>query len=223
MTEGYPLILDAADLRALPIFPLPNVALFPGAALPLHVFEPRYRDLVRDALSSNKALGIARLKPGYEQNYAERPAVFDVCGAGVIEQHRMLGDGRYDILVRGVCRVRISNEHAPLQTYRLVNAEPLTDLPAAPELAGAFHERLRSLWPTLAPHLPEPLRDLGTFARGSEGAGTLSDKLAGSLLGDPELTQRLLGELDPVERLRLVTDELQEVADRLATRRRTLN
>jgi Lon protease-like protein len=219
----HPSTLDPADLRALPIFPLPNVALFPGAALPLHVFEPRYRDLVRDALAGSKALAIARLKPGYEASYAGRPAVFDVCGAGSIEQHREHGDGRYDILVRGVCRVRILNEHPPLQTYRLVNAEPLADLPHAPELAGAFHERLRALWPTLAPHLPEPIRDFGTFARGSDGAGALSDRLAGSLLGDPELTQRLLGELDPAERLRLVTDELQEIADRLATKRRTLN
>jgi Lon protease-like protein len=217
------LTFDPTDLRALPIFPLPNAALFPGAALPLHVFEPRYRELVRDALAGSKALAIARLKPCYEASYAERPAVFDVCGAGFIEHHRELDDGRYDILVRGTARVRILNEHPPLQKYRLVNAVLLTDLPAAPELAVAFHERLRSLWPTLASHLPEPIRDLATFARASDGAGALSDKLAGSLLGDPELTQCLLTELDPVERLRIVCDALQEIADRLATRRRTLN
>lgn len=215
--------LDPTDLRALPIFPLPNVALFPGALLPLHVFEPRYRDLVRDALAGSKAMAIARLKPGFEATYAERPAVFDVCGAGVIEDHRERDDGRYDILVRGAGRIRILNEHAPLQSYRLVNAELLTDLPTAPELALAFHERLRALWPTLAPHLPKGVRDLASFTRDADGAGSLSDKLAGSLFGEPELTQRLLEELDPAERLRIICDELEEVAERLQTRRRTLN
>ena len=215
--------LDPTDLRALPIFPLPNVALFPGAALPLHVFEPRYRDLVRDVLGGSKAMAVARLKPGFEATYAERPAVFDVCGAGFIEEHRMLADGRYDILVRGTDRIRILNEHPPLQTYRLVNATRLADLPAVPELAVALHERLRALWSALAPHLPKNARDFAVVADGAEGAGALSDKLASSLFGEPELTQRLLAELDPVERLRIVCDELENIADRLTARRRTLN
>jgi Lon protease-like protein len=216
--------LAPADLRALPIFPLPNVALFPGATLPLHVFEQRYRDLVRDALAGNKALAIARLKPGFEARYEGRPAVFEVCGAGVIDGHRELSDGRYDILVRGVARVRIVHEHPPLQKYRLVNAELLTDLPSAPELAAAFHERLRALWPTLAVHLPEPARDLKLYTRDADNAGVLSDKLASSLFGDPELTQLLLAERDPTERLRIVTDALQEIAERLSERpKRTLN
>ena len=216
--------LEPDDLRTLPIFPLPGAALFPGAALPLHVFEQRYRDLVRDALAGNKALAVARLRPGFESQYEGRPAVFDVCGAGVIEGYRTLEDGRYDILVRGVTRVRIVNEHAPLQKYRLVNATALADVATAPELAAAFHERLRSVWPTLAPHLPEPVRDLATFARDAEGAGALSDRLAGSLFGDPELTQRLLEELDPGERMRIVTDELGEIAERLGVpSKRSLN
>ncbi len=187
------------------------------------MFEPRYRDLVRDALAGNKALAVARLKPGFESDYEGRPPVLDVCGAGLIEAHRERADGRFDLLVRGVTRVRILNEHPPLQKYRVVNAESLSDLSAAPELAAAFHERLRALWPALALHLPEPARDLATFAKDAE-AGTLSDNLAGALFGDPELTQRLLEELDPVERLRMVTDELHEIAERLNARgKRTLN
>jgi Lon protease-like protein len=216
--------LDPADLRALPIFPLPNVALFPGAALPLHVFEPRYRDLVRDALAGNRALAIARLKPGFESDYEGRPPVLPVCGAGVIEGYRELDDGRYDLLVRGVTRVRILHEYPPVQRYRVVIAEALADLETARELAAAFNERLRTVWPTLAPHLPAALRDLAALARDVEGAGTLSDRLAGTLFGEPEVTQRLLEELDPAERMRIVTDELQDIAERLAIpSKRTLN
>jgi Lon protease-like protein len=215
------LTLDPGDLRALPIFPLPNAALFPGAPLPLHVFEPRYRDMIRDALAGNKALAVARLRPGFEQHYEGRPAVFDVCGAGRIVDHVQRDDGRYDILLRGVARVRILNEHAPLQKYRLVNAELLSDAPGSAELAAAFHERLRSLWPVLAPHLPEAARDLASFAQGADGAGELSDRLAGSLFGDPELTQRLIEELDPAERLRIVTDALHEVVEKVSRRSRS--
>jgi Lon protease-like protein len=218
-----PSTLDAAELRALPIFPLPNIALFPGAPLPLHVFEPRYRELVRDVLSGSKVLAVARLKPGFENDYQGRPAVFAVCGAGVIEGYRELDDGRYDILVRGVTRVRIVHEHPPLQKYRVVTAEALGDVPSAPELVAAFHGRLRALWPALAPHLPEPIRDLTTFLREAEGAGMLADRLASSMFGDAELTQRLLEERDPAERLRIVTDELKDITERLAPSKRTLN
>jgi Lon protease-like protein len=217
-------MLSPTDLRALPIFPLPSAALFPGCGLPLHVFEPRYRDLVRDALAGNKAMAVARLKPGFEENYEGRPAVFEVCGAGVIVDHREHDDGRYDILLRGVSRIRILNEHEPLQSYRVVNAELLSDAPSSPELAAAFHERLRALWPELAPHLPELARDLGAFTRGAEGAGELSDRLAGALLADAEVTQTLIAELDPAERMRIVTDEIGEIAERLSARStRTMN
>jgi uncharacterized protein len=217
-------MLSPSDLRALPIFPLPNAALFPGCGLPLHVFEPRYRDLVRDVLLGNRAMAVARLKPGFEENYAGRPAVFEVCGAGTIVDHRKHDDGRYDILLRGVSRIRILNEHAPLQSYRLVNGELLSDAPTDSELANAFHERLRALWPALSPHLPEAVRELGAFTRGTEGVGELSDRLAGTLFAEPELTQRLIAELDPAERMRIVTDEIGEIAERLSARSsRTMN
>ena len=71
-------------LAELPIFPLPNCVLLPGGLLPLHVFEPRYRELVREALAARKLMGIVRLKPGFEADYEGRPPVFDVCGVGSV-------------------------------------------------------------------------------------------------------------------------------------------
>ena len=78
--------LSEQDLAALPVFPLPNVVLFPEAILPLHVFEPRYRELVREVLSGRKLMAVARLKPGFEDDYEGRPPVFDVCGVGQQEE-----------------------------------------------------------------------------------------------------------------------------------------
>ena len=73
---------DPNALAALPIFPLPNCVLLPGGLLPLHVFEPRYRELTRDCLSGTQLMAIARLRPGYEQTYYGRPPVYERCGVG---------------------------------------------------------------------------------------------------------------------------------------------
>src|SRR5689334_23514789 len=99
--------LEEQDLAELSIFPLPNVALFPGAMLPLHVFEPRYRELVRQVLGARKIMAVARLRPGYERDYEGRPPLYDVCGVGALESHNERPDGRFDIVLRGLARVRI--------------------------------------------------------------------------------------------------------------------
>ena len=103
--------VDAA-LGRLKVFPLPKAVLLPGSGLPLHVFEPRYRALVEEALESDRVMAVARLAPGWESAYEGRPRLMPVAGAGVIEEHEKLPDGRFNILVRGVARVRIRGEHA---------------------------------------------------------------------------------------------------------------
>ena len=69
---------------SLPIFPLPNCVLLPGGLLPLHVFEPRYRELTRDCLAGHQLMAVARLRPGYETTYYGRPPVYERCGVGRI-------------------------------------------------------------------------------------------------------------------------------------------
>jgi Lon protease-like protein len=108
------------------LFPLPNAVLFPGMPLPLHIFEPRYRQMVRDAAEGEKTIGMLLLRPGWESDYAGRPPVFEVGCAGVLEQCEALGDGRFNILLRGVSRFRILAEHDG-QPYRLASVEPLAD------------------------------------------------------------------------------------------------
>jgi Lon protease-like protein len=210
--------LTPADLAALPIFPLPGAALFPGSVLPLHVFEQRYRDMVGDVLADRKILAIARLKPGFEENYEGRPPVDEVCGAGVIVQHGRRDDGRYDILVRGLSRVRIEREHPPAARYRVVQATLLPDLAADPAVTSALEQRLGALWADLAPHFPDALRDLAELTRGAPNAGAVADRVAGALFADPELTQRLLTELDPSERLGLINEQLSELSNRLSSK-----
>jgi len=207
--------LDLLELNALSVFPLPNAALFPGALLPLHVFEARYRDLIRDALSGSKTLAIARLKPGFESDYEGRPPVFDVCGAGRIVEHVAHPDGRYHILLRGISRVRILGELPPATLYRVVRGEVIDDLATDPALAAALEQKIYQLWTVLAPELPEVLRDLNEVTAGAEGAGAFADRVAAVMASDADFGQALLSEPDPCERLRVIAERLQTLTDSL--------
>ena len=115
----------------LPLFPLPNIVLFPQMPLPLHVFEPRYRKMVGDVLDSHQTIGMALLQPGWEPHYQGRPAIYPIGCAGLIEQSERLDQGRYNILLRGVTRFRILEEHDG-EPYRLASIDALGDEPGDP-------------------------------------------------------------------------------------------
>jgi Lon protease-like protein len=210
-----PPALNERDLAELSIFPLPQMTLFPGAVLPLHVFEPRYREMVREALDGRPLIAIARLKPGFESDYEGRPPVFDVCGVGMIESCSERPDGRFDLTLRGLARARIIQELPPVRAFRQVRAALLEAQVPDPALVAAWQAKLGSLWGLLAPHLPEPVRDLKALTRGADDAAAYSDRLAAALVADPEASQELLEETDPAERLRLLTARVQELVDAL--------
>jgi Lon protease-like protein len=97
---------------AIPIFPLPNVVLVPHGSLPLHIFEPRYREMVGDALDGDRLIGMVLLRPGWEGDYQGRPPVYPIGCAGVITHHDRMADGRYNIVLRGLEKFRITGENA---------------------------------------------------------------------------------------------------------------
>src|SRR3954468_10145148 len=90
----------------IPLFPLPEVVLFPGARRPLMIYEPRYRQMVADALKGNRIIGTVLLRPGFEANYEGRPPIYGIGCAGLIEDYEELPDGRYGILLRGLTTFR---------------------------------------------------------------------------------------------------------------------
>lgn len=115
-----------SDLQ--PLFPLPNVVLFPDVFLPLHIFEPRYRAMVSDALASDRLITMVLLQPGWEADYQGQPAVYAVGCSGVITHVEPLPDGRYNIVLRGVERVHIDSE----QDGRPYRRATVTGLPERP-------------------------------------------------------------------------------------------
>lgn len=108
----------------LPLFPLPNVVLFPNVFLPLHIFEPRYREMVADSLATDRLMGMVLLQPGWEHEYENRPPVYSIGCSGVVTHAERLPDGRYNIVLRGVERFRILEEDHR-RSYRRAVVEPL--------------------------------------------------------------------------------------------------
>jgi hypothetical protein len=126
----------------IPIFPLPNVVLFPNVFLPLHIFEPRYRVMVSDALDGDRIIGMVLLQPGFERHYEGRPAVYPVGCAGVITHTERLSDGRCDIVLRGIEKFRITAEDES-KPYRLAQVQPINESIAEAERTAVRQHRQR--------------------------------------------------------------------------------
>ena len=112
----------------LPLFPLPNVVLFPNVFLPLHIFEPRYREMVADALEGDRMIGMVLLRPGWDQDYEGRPPIYSIGCSGVLTHTERLADGRYNLVLRGIERFTIVEEDAE-RNYRRALIEPLVERP----------------------------------------------------------------------------------------------
>ena len=110
----------------IPLFPLPNAVLFPNVFMPLHIFETRYRAMVADTLEGDRIIGMVLLKPGFEADYDGRPPVYPVGCAGVVTHSEPLPDGRYNIVLRGIEKFRITGEDNS-QQYRLAHVEPIAE------------------------------------------------------------------------------------------------
>lgn len=216
----------AGRLTCLPIFPLPSVQLFPHAILPLHVFEPRYRELLNDAMASDRRFAIAVLTDDYdpaEDGSGRQPAVRPVCSVGEVIAHEPLPDGRSNILLHGLGRVRILEELPQSHLYRTVRAVQLADrYPVDVDLAPGQHA-LVALADQLALRLPEGGDTLRALVRSQPDPAALSDVLAATLVTDPEERQALLENLDVGLRMESVTRAIAEILTRFADLRGPAN
>jgi hypothetical protein len=175
----------------IPIFPLPNVVLFPNVFLPLHIFEPRYRQMVADALTGDRIIGMVLLRPGWEGNYEGRPAVYPIGCAGLITHAEPLPDGRYNIVLRGLEKFRILEELAGAD-YRVARVQTLMEEINDAERASMRNERRR----LEALLVPQP-----------EGRG--ADAKVPPSMPDEDLVNALAQylELEPVEKQALLERE----------------
>ena len=177
----------------IPIFPLPNVVLFPNVFLPLHIFEPRYRQMVDDALNGDRIIGMVLLRPGWEGDYEGRPSVYRIGCAGVITHAERLADGRFNIVLRGMEKFRIASEEDG-KLYRLAQVESVPE-PSADSLRAEMRSERRRLEGLLVPQ-PEGRPEL------AEGR----DPKVPSSMPDEDLVNALAQylEFEPVEKQALL-------------------
>jgi hypothetical protein len=197
---------------AVPIFPLPDVTLFPRTLLPLHIFEARYRAMVADALARDRRICMVRLRPGYEAAYAGKPDVYAVGGLGEIVSCERLANGRYDMVLRGEARARIVQERPSDTLYRLVVVERIEDVAPAADVTPLV-ERIRGACRTLLGVLGRPTDFLDAAFAESQSPGTIADRIASGVLPGADVRQELLetAEVDlRLGRLALALDALVE-------------
>lgn len=187
------------------LFPLPAPALYPRVIQPLHVFEERYLELMRDALDSDGLIAMAVLKPGWEIDYASRPPVEAVACLGKIITHHRLDDGRYNVLLAGVSRIRVFDELEPPLAFRRARVELVEESePTAGDSNGvALHKRLVEAFRASLPHglPPEPLQRV--FEEDTP-LGLLADLAAYTLPLPRDVKQAALAEFDAAKRAALV-------------------
>ncbi|HEX4345991.1 MAG TPA: LON peptidase substrate-binding domain-containing protein [Vicinamibacterales bacterium] len=157
----------------LPIFPLPTTVLFPNIFLPLHIFEPRYRAMVADAIDSDRLIGMVLLKPGWERDYEGQPAVYPIGCSGVLTHAEPLDDGRYNIVLRGLERFRIVEEGRD-RPYRRAYTEPLPERCLTAEDRAILRTGRAKLEALIAPGIEKTSR-LGE-ARPGLGTAAMNDE-----------------------------------------------
>lgn len=195
-------------LGHIPLFPLPDAVLFPTMRLPLHIFEPRYRQMVHDAQADGLPIAIGHMKSPSRSDLGQ-PAVFPVAGAGFIDALEELPDGRFLIVLLGRQRIRIVEERPSLHPYRVVAGELVLDSTISDvDHRRALGEVQRVI---LAMHQREPLvaSTLSVAMRNHTHAGKVADIIAALVHTDPMLRQAWLEQQDPALRLHAVTEALE--------------
>jgi Lon protease-like protein len=192
------------------LFPLPDFVLFPHVMHPLHIFEPRYRDMVRDALATDRLIATARLAPGWETEYENRPAVAPIACLGKIVSEHRLDDGRFNILLLGLRRIELARELETPSPFRVAQVNVLHD-----RVSKTDRERRRCLRKELLTSFQGAL-PLGEGAKSTISSllqkhvplGILVDLIAFTADLNAEFKQALLAETNVVARAEALLEGL---------------
>lgn len=206
---------SADAVETIPLFPLPQVVLFPGALLPLHIFEPRYREMMESVLDRRGWIGMALLKPGWEREYYGSPPLFETLGVGEIVKHEKTDDGRFYLMLMGLSRGRIVEE-LDGKPYREARVRMLRD---EKDLSDATCDRilpaLRGILQAVKDKIDWRLFPVPVDAPPSEIATMFINALCTACVSDPYVRQTLLEKETLSSRLDLLLeqggwDELEE-------------
>ncbi|MBY0308634.1 MAG: LON peptidase substrate-binding domain-containing protein [Phycisphaerales bacterium] len=217
--------------KPMPIFPLAQVTLMPHAVLPLQVFEPRYRQMARDILGASGQLALAVYEGEAwkdEDASSPPPPVRPAVCVGQVVQHERLGDGRYNLLVQGVCRAHIVREVPPAEhgrPYRIAHLKPVGVETEEDVMAGE-RSRLTALFAATSLKDLRHAESIVEYLADEEvPTSAILELVTFNLLPDPELRYRLLEEGNAMRRsaiIRTQLDAIRDLLDRAAPQRAAL-
>jgi Lon protease-like protein len=201
------------SLKSLKIFPLYDAILLPGGVMPLHIFEPRYRQMVADCLAGDRLLAIATLVN--RSDTGPRPEVRRTAGVGQIVFDQSLEDGRSIIMLQGLLRAEIVEELNLGTPYRVVQARALDEPPAIDD--SGHMATLRHLLDLLAQRLSAEsgTADLVRLVANESDPGLVADVVGSAMFQQRETRLRLMEQQCPLERLQFVNNLLADALSRL--------
>ncbi|HEX9666085.1 MAG TPA: LON peptidase substrate-binding domain-containing protein [Thermodesulfobacteriota bacterium] len=190
----------------IPLFPLPNIVFFPNSLLPLHVFEPRYRQLVEDIIDSERIIGMVLLKPGWEKNYHDKPEIFSVGCMGRIINIEVGKDGRSNIVLYGLKRVRIAEilHDAP---YRLARVNLMEDIHGTNQ--EGHHRRIVELITRWNSMLGKEYKSHRINLDSNLALGTLTDCITPQIVSNVFHMQEFLEEATILKRADMILEQLE--------------
>jgi Lon protease-like protein len=192
------------------LFPLPNLVLFPQVVQPLHIFEPRYRELMADSLAGDRLMALALLRPGWEEDYEQGPPIHPVVCLGRVLQEERLPDGRYNLLLHGLSRARVQEELQTGKLYRSARVELLADVPLAPGPAEqALRKQLGQRVTGRFAGQAATLAQLNRLLQSPLPLGALCDIFGFALPLEVVVKQELLAEVRVEQRARLLLSQLE--------------
>jgi Lon protease-like protein len=180
----------------LRLFPLPNLVVFPHVMQPLHIFEPRYRSMLEEALSDDGLIGMTLLAPGWESDYEGRPPLRSVGCLCRVATHHRTSEGSYNVLVLGLRRIKIISELPPGKTFREAQVELRDDMypDDAAGARGKLQLRLLDAFKRVLPKIPEAQEQMDQLLGGQIPLGMLTDIIAYTLDIDLQFKERMLEE-----------------------------
>jgi ATP-dependent Lon protease len=207
---------STATASAVRLFPLPSLVMFPHVIQPLHIFEPRYCDLLEDALASDRTIAMVMLQPGWESDYEGRPPIAPVACQTKIVAHERLPTGRHNILLRGLKRIAIRHELPPTLSFRVAEVEPLEDYyPSSGTRRDDAQRRILDLARQLLPDSEALHQQLDELLAGEASLGMLTDVFAFTLGFSTAIKQQLLTECNVDLRAAILEERLLDLAHRL--------
>jgi len=204
-------------LDSVPIFPLPSTVFFPNTLLPLHVFEPRYVSMIEALPEDKPFLAVTLLQGDWEPKYQGAPQFASVMGLGEVVHVEKTSNGRYNILLRGLARIRSLEELANEEPFRTVRAEVLGEVVEEDKALDLRRSliTLRHFFATILSRVPGvDISEASQLFEAGTPAGRVADSITSALPVPPEEKQALLEELRPSVRADRLAGVLAEMVSR---------